>query len=183
MESETSPATLSFLDGIRITAGDSQFIQEVVIKILNPAPGNVDHLIAPPAHVLPMFWRAVFSGMQELVLESRFPISFAKAEQVNETLQMVNFTSTAIRRDPSRNISIVARDSPTRRAGNTVYVAVHVVPLNEQPVVTTTSANSEFSEGGDAVPLYSNVVITDGDGTTLQKATLTLEWEGPVLPP
>ena len=179
---ESTPVSLSFLKGIRLTSGDAFFIHQVEITILNPARGNVDKLISPPVDRLPRFWEAIGNGTSKLVLGTSVAISFAGPDDVQNVLQLVNFMSFDERRHEPRNISVVALDSPTRRAGNTVHVRINVAPLNEPPVVTVISADPHFMEGGNPVSLYSNVTIDDPDGTTLQSVTLTVEHGQSVLP-
>jgi hypothetical protein len=164
---------LAFLKGISLTPGDSFFIHQVEITILNPAPGNVDKLVAP--NDLPRLWGSIGSGTPSLVIGTSVAISFAGAPDVQNVLQLVEFESTDEQRNPPRNISVVALDSPTRRAGNTVYVNIDVAPANEPPMVDVTGAESTFEENGTSVTLYNTVTITDGDDMTLQNVTLTLE--------
>lgn len=167
---------MAFFDtaGFNVESGDIQFLRSAVVTITNPATedGSIVDQLHADSSFLPTNWEIVGNSGAELTLQSKFPISFATADDVKQLLLNVDFISTALRHHEPRLISIVVSD--LLRSSNPVYVTINVDPLNEPPVVSVVSAQAVFNEGGGPVGVYSDVNITDEDDITLEGVTVVL---------
>jgi VCBS repeat-containing protein len=88
-------------------------------------------------------------------------------------LRSVQFSSTSDNpTDAARTISFVVNDGDTD--SNTVQKSVAVVPVNDAPLVATSSGATAFAEDGGPVTVDSGVTVTDADNSTLASATVTI---------
>jgi hypothetical protein len=174
---QETPYKLKFLNftGFSVVVGDVYLLKRVIITIINaPVEGgeSKDYLMAPDRSLLPRFWDIFGDNTTTLTMESTISISFATAEDVQLLLENVKFVCTAVRIHPPRIISIEIFD--LEGPGETKTVTIKVQPLNNPPEVMVVSASAKYTEHGDPVRVYTDVVISDLEDATLEKVTILL---------
>ncbi|MBD2092918.1 calcium-binding protein [Microcoleus sp. FACHB-1515] len=72
----------------------------------------------------------------------------------------------------NRTIAIVVNDGS--QDSNTIERTVTIVPVNDAPIVTTSTGTAVFTEDGSAVVIDSGLALADADSLTIDRATVTI---------
>ncbi|MCL2898210.1 putative Ig domain-containing protein [Brenneria tiliae] len=76
----------------------------------------------------------------------------------NRVLQQIGYSNASD--DPGANLSLVLRVTDAYGAGAGVTLSLNVTEVNDAPLLTTTSADAGYVEGGEAAGLFSGTAVS-----------------------
>jgi hypothetical protein len=87
-------------------------------------------------------------------------------------LQSITFSETSDTPNPTRTISFTVNDGTLD--SNTATKGIAITPVNDPPVVTTSTGAVSYSEGDPATAIDPGLSVTDPDSANLSGATIAI---------